>query len=83
MTMTPDQIKAARELLAFYVEAGVDTAIGEEAVDRFADQSASASSLADENKTSTSAPRSLATGKPARRVSMICVRSWNISTGAP
>jgi uracil-DNA glycosylase len=66
MTMTPDQIKAARELLAFYVEAGVDTAIGEEAVDRFADHSARASSLADENTISTSAPRSLASAKPAR-----------------
>jgi uracil-DNA glycosylase family 4 len=37
--MTPDQVKAARELLAFYVEAGVDVALGEAAVDRFADPS--------------------------------------------
>ena len=32
--MTPDRSKAARELLAFYADAGVDTAIGEQANDR-------------------------------------------------
>jgi uracil-DNA glycosylase family 4 len=40
--MTPDLIKAARELLAFYIEAGVDTPLGEEPIDRFADPSSSA-----------------------------------------
>jgi DNA polymerase len=35
--MTPETDKAARELLAFYVEAGVDTPLGEVPVDRFAD----------------------------------------------
>jgi len=35
--MTPDTEKAARELLAFYAEAGVDALLGEEAIDRFAD----------------------------------------------
>jgi uracil-DNA glycosylase len=35
--MTPDTDKAARELLAFYLEAGVDAPVGEEPVDRFAD----------------------------------------------
>ncbi|HZS65170.1 MAG TPA: uracil-DNA glycosylase [Xanthobacteraceae bacterium] len=34
--MSPDAEKAARELLAFYLEAGVDTPMGEEPVDRFA-----------------------------------------------
>ena len=34
--MTPDRTKAARELLAFYVEAGADALLGEEPVDRFA-----------------------------------------------
>ncbi|MEX0751682.1 MAG: uracil-DNA glycosylase [Xanthobacteraceae bacterium] len=34
--MTPSPDKAARELLAFYLEAGVDAPMGEEAVDRFA-----------------------------------------------
>jgi uracil-DNA glycosylase family 4 len=35
--MTPDRDKAARELLAFYLEAGVDALVGETPVDRFAD----------------------------------------------
>ncbi len=34
--MTPDSEKAARELLAFYLEAGVDAPVGEAPVDRFA-----------------------------------------------
>jgi DNA polymerase len=38
--MTPDPDKAARELLAFYLEAGADTPVGEAAVDRFADGTA-------------------------------------------
>jgi DNA polymerase len=35
--MTPDRAKAARELLAFYLEAGVDTLVDEVALDRLAD----------------------------------------------
>jgi DNA polymerase len=34
--MTPDRARAARELLAFYAEAGVDALVGESPVDRFA-----------------------------------------------
>jgi uracil-DNA glycosylase len=34
--MTPDRDKAARELLAFYQEAGVDALLGETPIDRFA-----------------------------------------------
>jgi DNA polymerase len=34
--MTPDRTKAARELLAFYLEAGADALLGEKPVDRFA-----------------------------------------------
>ena len=34
--MTPERTRAARELLAFYAEAGVDALIGETPVDRFA-----------------------------------------------
>jgi uracil-DNA glycosylase len=34
--MTPDRAKAARELLAFYLEAGVDAVVGEEPVNWFA-----------------------------------------------
>jgi DNA polymerase len=35
--MNPNRYKAARELLAFYQEAGVDALVGETPVDRFAD----------------------------------------------
>src|ERR1700686_1842676 len=35
--MSSDLYQAARELLAFYLEAGVDAVLGEMAVDRFAD----------------------------------------------
>jgi DNA polymerase len=35
--MNPDRNQAARELLAFYLEAGVDAVLGETAIDRFAD----------------------------------------------
>jgi uracil-DNA glycosylase family 4 len=35
--MSPDRNHPARELLAFYLEAGVDAVLGETAVDRFAD----------------------------------------------
>ncbi|HUI97144.1 MAG TPA: uracil-DNA glycosylase [Xanthobacteraceae bacterium] len=38
--MTPDPTKDARDLLAFYLEAGVDALLGEEPVNRFADQEA-------------------------------------------
>src|SRR6266568_530140 len=35
--MTADRNQAARELLAFYLEAGVDAVIGETTINRFAD----------------------------------------------
>jgi uracil-DNA glycosylase len=38
--MTPDRAKAARELLSFYVETGVEDLVGEAPVDRFADSEA-------------------------------------------
>src|SRR5947209_8300670 len=38
--MTPNREKAARELLAFYQEAGVDALLGETPADRFADEPA-------------------------------------------
>src|SRR6266849_4235275 len=37
--MMRDRDKAARELIAFYLEAGVDALVGETPVDRFADAS--------------------------------------------
>src|SRR3990172_2235529 len=36
--MTPSREKPARDLLAFYAEAGVDAVLGEQPVDRFADE---------------------------------------------
>jgi uracil-DNA glycosylase len=44
--MPPDRDKAARELLAFYQEAGVDALLGEAPVDRFADAPAAIAALA-------------------------------------
>jgi DNA polymerase len=38
--MTPERTRAARELLAFYVEAGVDALVGETPVDRLAESHA-------------------------------------------
>lgn len=38
--MTPDPEKAARDLLRFYADAGVDALVGEEPVDRFAEPAA-------------------------------------------
>jgi DNA polymerase len=38
--MTPDETAAARELLAFYLEAGVDVALGDAPIDRFAEPAA-------------------------------------------
>ena len=35
--MLSDRQRAARELMTFYLEAGVDVAVGEQAIDRFAD----------------------------------------------
>jgi uracil-DNA glycosylase len=40
--MTPDRNQAARDLLTFYLEAGVDAVLGETAVDRFADTAVAA-----------------------------------------
>jgi uracil-DNA glycosylase len=53
--MTPDRARAARELLAFYLEAGVDALVGEVPVDRFADTEARV------NETPTAEPTSIPT----------------------
>jgi len=44
--MSPDRNQAARELLAFYLDAGVDAVLGETAVDRFADTAESPARIA-------------------------------------
>jgi DNA polymerase len=46
--MTPDRIRAARDILDFYVENGADAVLGEEPVDRFADTSPFTSPLVGE-----------------------------------
>src|SRR5258707_7626114 len=45
--MSPDRAKAAREILAFYLEAGVDALVGDAPVDRFADALPQARAAAD------------------------------------
>jgi len=54
--MTPDAAKAARELLAFYAEAGVDVSLGERPVDRFAEPAA-VRQVADLGETGGETPR--------------------------
>jgi hypothetical protein len=44
--MTPDRTKAARDLLVFYAEAGVDAQLGEAPLDRLAQASPEPSSAA-------------------------------------
>lgn len=48
LSMTPDQERAARELLAFYLEAGVDGLVGEEPTDRLSDVAAAGEAPAGE-----------------------------------
>jgi uracil-DNA glycosylase family 4 len=58
--MNPDRNQAARELLAFYLEAGVDAVLGESPVDRFADVAAAPQAIerpADEAPRPTEASR--------------------------
>jgi DNA polymerase len=66
--MTPEQIKAARELIAFYLDAGVDTPLGEVAIDRFADDPAVAPARPAERRSNgvdTSAPADRSARTPA------------------
>lgn len=51
--MTPEEAKAIRDILEFYIEAGVDSVLGDEPVDRFADAGeASVSNLVAESEAS-------------------------------
>jgi hypothetical protein len=52
-----DTNKDARELISFYLDAGVNALIGEQAVDRFADEVAPPSRPAAERAPSPSLPR--------------------------
>jgi uracil-DNA glycosylase len=62
--MIIDRDKAARELIAFYYEAGVDAVIGEEAIDRLAEGRAAALDRLDDHP-----PRPAATGPAHERAS--------------
>jgi len=64
--MTPDPNKTARELLAFYWEAGVDTPMGEAPVDRFAgDKSPETVRPMVRDATPSPFGRSLPSGRPS------------------
>ena len=62
--MTPDRNKAARELLAFYAEAGVDAAIGEQAKDRLSEPEPPAAPAVERPR--AEAPRNTGGTSPAR-----------------
>jgi DNA polymerase len=62
--MSPDQNKAARELLAFYAEAGVDAAIGEAAKDRLSEPEPDAAPTVERPR--AEAPRNIGGPAPAR-----------------
>jgi uracil-DNA glycosylase len=66
--MTPDRDQAARALLAFYQEAGVEALVGETPVDRLADDSlpgAAAGAIAAAGAGASAAPRAAAARVPA------------------
>jgi uracil-DNA glycosylase len=54
--MTPDRTKAARELLAFYLEAGVDGALGEQPINHFGPDESAATSAGGAERATCQAP---------------------------
>jgi uracil-DNA glycosylase len=62
--MTPERMPSPQELLAFYVEAGVDCAVGEEPVNRLADEAPAPRELAAEPRVERTLPP-LAPARPA------------------
>lgn len=68
--MMPDRAQAARELLAFYLEAGVDAVIGEAPVDRFADVPAKSAPPAQQEAAVRSAPDRGSDAEPAARMGL-------------
>jgi uracil-DNA glycosylase family 4 len=67
--MTPDRDKAARDLLAFYMEAGADAPIGETPIDRIADDTRHAKAAAARKDARPAAvpPRPSELAEPVRR----------------
>ena len=79
--MTPNREKAARELLAFYQEAGVDALLGEAPVDRFADEPPAPAVAADAVRTQPVPDRRSATPPPTERT-VIYARDLDARTKA-
>ena len=77
--MSPDRNQVARELLAFYLEAGVDAVLGETAVDRFAD-TADISPPPAIGQPANEAPRA---SEPGNRPAMDCGRPATVAVAAP
>jgi len=79
--MTTNREKAARELLAFYQEAGVDALLGEAPVDRFADEPPAPAVAADAVRTQPVPDRRSATPPPTERT-VIYARDLDARTKA-
>jgi uracil-DNA glycosylase len=63
--MTPERTPTPQEILAFYVEAGVDCAIGEEPVNRLADDTPPPSEIAAARRVERTLPTPPAAARPA------------------
>ena len=72
--MTPDRTRAALELLAYYLEAGVDAAIGETPVDRFAEPAPLRESGRPAGESNTTAGETRRRGDDSARPSVTLVR---------
>jgi uracil-DNA glycosylase len=80
--MTPEQIKAARELIAFYLDAGVDTTLGEVAIDRFADDSVVAPAHSAERRTPAVDTRA-SVDRAVRAATLLAVPRTDSTPSAP
>jgi len=65
--MITDRHKAARELLAFYHEAGVDVAIGEDSIDRLVEETTPAPGIPDSDAARTGAAVAARAHSPSRQ----------------
>jgi uracil-DNA glycosylase len=81
MAMTADRKQAARGLLAFYLEAGIDAALDEAPIDRFADPAAMAPRPAAEEP--PAAPPGAVTGQPTGRAAVQGSRRPSLSAPIP
>lgn len=77
--MTPERTRAARDLLAFYLEAGVDASIGDEPVNRLGSDATEHTPVAAEGRSPPStpekAPAPQAAPRPARETSGAIARA--------